>query len=67
MEWSWQTVMILIGLLGLAVIIYDGYRKMKRARAEALGLNVASSDAGTETVAEKQAEPEIFNPELKIF
>lgn len=64
MEWSWQTVMILIGLLGLAVIIYDGYRKMKRARAEALGLNVASSDAGTETVAEKQAEPEIFNPEL---
>ena len=59
MEWSWQTVMILIGLLGLAAIIVDGYRKMKRAKAEALGLNVARTDA-----PKAEDEADLFNPEL---
>lgn len=59
MEWSWQTVMILIGLLGLAAIIFDGYRKMKRAKAEALGLNVAKTDAPN-----TEDEADLFNPEL---
>ena len=59
MEWSWQTVMILIGLLGLAAIVYDGYRKMKRARAEALGVSVEKPEAKKEAAA-----TDLFNPEL---
>ena len=40
MEWSWRTVLILIGLLAIAAIMIDGFRRMKRARAEALRLDI---------------------------
>ena len=40
MEWSWRTVLILIGLLAIAAIMVDGFRRMKRARAEALRLDI---------------------------
>jgi cell division protein ZipA len=42
MEWSWRTVMILLGLLGMVVILIDGFRRMRRARAEALRLDVSN-------------------------
>ncbi|ASP39635.1 hypothetical protein CHH28_13555 [Bacterioplanes sanyensis] len=41
MEWSWRTIMILLGLLGMVVILIDGFRRMRRARAEALRLDVS--------------------------
>jgi cell division protein ZipA len=56
MEWSWRTVVILIGLLGMVVILIDGFRRMKRARAEALRLNIPS---GGHHLPEDD-----FNPEL---
>ena len=56
MEWSWRTVMILIGLLGMVVILVDGFRRMKRARAEALRLDIPS---GGHNLPEDD-----FNPEL---
>ncbi|MCD8523767.1 MAG: hypothetical protein LRY72_16125 [Saccharospirillaceae bacterium] len=40
MEWSWRTVLILIGLLVMVAILIDGFRRMRRARAEALRLDV---------------------------
>lgn len=55
MEWSWRTVLILIGLLGIAVILVDGFRRMKRARAEALRLDIKPSSDIPE---------DDFNPEL---
>lgn len=42
MEWSWRTVLILIGLLVMVAILIDGFRRMRRARAEALRLDVSS-------------------------
>ena len=56
MEWSWRTVMILIMLLGMAVILIDGFRRMKRNRAEALRLDIAP--------ATEAAPEDDFNPEL---
>ncbi len=41
MEWSWRTVLILIGLLVMVAILIDGFRRMRRARAEALRLDVS--------------------------
>lgn len=40
MEWSWRTVLILLGLLMVVAIVIDGLRRMRRARAEALRLDV---------------------------
>ena len=56
MEWSWRTVLILIGLLGMAAILVDGFRRMQRNRAEALKLDVGP-------VADVTEEDE-YNPEL---
>lgn len=56
MEWSWRTVMILIALLGMAAILVDGFRRMKRNRAEALRLDIAP--------ATQPAPEDDFNPEL---
>src|SRR5690554_4115828 len=36
MEWSWRTVLILLGLLLVAGVLFDGFRRMRKARAEAL-------------------------------
>lgn len=40
MEWSWRTVLILLGLFMVIAIVVDGFRRMRRARAEALRLDV---------------------------
>lgn len=40
MEWSWRTVLILLGLFMVIAIVVDGIRRMRRARAEALRLDV---------------------------
>ena len=56
MEWGWQTILILLGLISIALILFDGYRKMKRARAEALQLNVNGKPSS--------ADDEEYNPEL---
>ena len=56
MEWSWRTVLILIGVLGMAAILVDGFRRMQRNRAEALKLDVGP-------VADVTEEDE-YNPEL---
>jgi len=42
MEWSWRTVLIIIGLLAMVAILIDGFRRMRRARAEALRLDVSN-------------------------
>lgn len=42
MEWSWRTVLILVGLIFMAAILLDGVRRMRRARAEALRLDVSN-------------------------
>ena len=42
MEWSWRTVLIIIGLMVMAAILIDGFRRMRRARAEALRLDVTN-------------------------
>lgn len=55
MEWSWRTVLILLGLLGIAVILVDGFRRMKRARADALRLDIKPSS---------DIQEDNFNPEL---
>lgn len=36
MEWSWRTVLILLGLLSVAGIMIDGFRRMRQARIDAL-------------------------------
>ncbi|WP_430462691.1 cell division protein ZipA C-terminal FtsZ-binding domain-containing protein [Thalassolituus sp. LLYu03] len=41
MEWSWRTLLILIALVAIAAILVDGFRRMRRARAEALRLDVS--------------------------
>ncbi len=56
MEWSWRTVLILIGLLAIAAIMIDGFRRMKRARAEALRLDI---QPGMD-----ELDDEDYNPEL---
>ncbi|MDP2607468.1 MULTISPECIES: cell division protein ZipA C-terminal FtsZ-binding domain-containing protein [unclassified Oceanobacter] len=40
MELTWKTVMILLGLLAVVTIVVDGIRRMKRARAMALKLDI---------------------------
>lgn len=55
MEWSWRTVMILLGLLAMVMILVDGFRRMRRARAEALRLDVSDDFKFPE---------EGYNPEL---
>ncbi|UTW49566.1 cell division protein ZipA C-terminal FtsZ-binding domain-containing protein [Bacterioplanoides sp. SCSIO 12839] len=55
MEWSWRTVMILIGLVVMIAILIDGFRRMRRARAEALRLDVSHDFKFPE---------EGYNPEL---
>jgi len=55
MEWSWRTVMILIGLVAMVAILIDGFRRMRRARAEALRLDVSHDFKFPE---------EGYNPEL---
>ncbi|MAD46628.1 MAG: hypothetical protein CMH98_16635 [Oceanospirillaceae bacterium] len=55
MEWSWRTVLIIIGLMVMAAILVDGFRRMRRARAEALRLDVNN---------EFQFPEEGHNPEL---
>ena len=56
MEWSWRTVLILVGLLAIAAIMIDGFRRMKRARAEALRLDI---QPGMD-----ELDDEDYNPEL---
>ena len=41
MEWSWRTVLILIALVVIGYIVFDGIRRMRRAQAEALRLDVS--------------------------
>ncbi|WP_221799566.1 cell division protein ZipA C-terminal FtsZ-binding domain-containing protein [Oceanobacter mangrovi] len=41
MELSWRTVMILLGLLAVVIVVLDGIRRMRRARAEALKLDIS--------------------------
>ncbi|WP_420590449.1 cell division protein ZipA C-terminal FtsZ-binding domain-containing protein [Bacterioplanoides sp.] len=55
MEWSWRTVLILIGLVAMVAILIDGFRRMRRARAEALRLDVSEDFKFPE---------EGYNPEL---
>jgi len=55
MEWSWRTVLILVGLIGMAAILVDGFRRMKRNRAEALKLDVGPA---------AEIPEDDFNPEL---
>lgn len=40
MEWSWRTVLILLGLLAVVLILVDGYRRMRRSRQDQLRLDV---------------------------
>lgn len=54
MEWSWRTVLILLGLLLVVGVMVDGFRRMRRARAEALRL-----DLDKESLAN-----DLFNDEL---
>lgn len=56
MEWSWQTVLIILGLISIGLILFDGYRKMQRSRAEALRLNVNNTP--------NTGEVDEYNPEL---
>lgn len=42
MELSWRTGLILVGLIGVVVIIIDGVRRMRRARSEALKLDISN-------------------------
>lgn len=56
MEWSWRTVLILLGLLMVVVIVIDGLRRMRRARAEALRLDV---DPTFRAVAADDRNPEL--------
>lgn len=42
MEWSWRTILILLGLLAIAAILIDGFRRMQRNRAEALRFDLQS-------------------------
>ena len=54
MEFSWRTILILVGLLIVAGILIDGFRRMRQARSEALGLDVVPD----------QARDDEYNPEL---
>jgi len=56
MEWSWRTVLILVGLLAIAAIIVDGFRRMKRARAEALRLDI---QPGLDDLGDDDYNPEL--------
>jgi len=40
MELSWQTITIIVGLIMVVLIVLDGIRRMHRARAEALKLDI---------------------------
>lgn len=40
MEWNWRTIIILLGLMLIVGIVADGIRRMRRARAEALRLDI---------------------------
>lgn len=40
MEWNWRTVIILLGLMLIIGIVIDGIRRMRRARAEVLRLDI---------------------------
>ncbi|MEK9765322.1 MAG: hypothetical protein VW274_02475, partial [Thalassolituus sp.] len=55
MEWSWRTILILAGLLVIAAILFDGFRRMKQARAEALRLDIQPGTDDSE---------DDYNPEL---
>ena len=57
MEWSWRTVLILLALLLVAGIVFDGWRRMRKARMEALRLDV---DPGLSSAFGNDAH----NPEL---
>lgn len=55
MELSWGTVIILVGLLLMVAILIDGFRRMRRSRAEALRLDVSNDFTFPD---------EDYNPEL---
>ena len=42
MEITWRTVMILVGLFAVVIIIIDGLRRMRKARAAALKLDISN-------------------------
>jgi cell division protein ZipA len=42
MDWDWRTVLILLGLLAVVIIILDGIRRMRKARAEALKMDISN-------------------------
>ncbi len=44
MEWSWRTVLILLGLLLVAGVMIDGFRRMRRARADALRFDLGKDN-----------------------
>lgn len=55
MEWSWRTVLILLGLMLVAGVIIDGFRRMRKARADALRFDLSKEDLSDELY---------INPEL---
>lgn len=56
MEWSWRTILILIGLIAIAAIMIDGFRRMKRARAEALKFDL---QPGADDLIDDDYNPEL--------
>lgn len=56
MEWSWRTILILIGLVAIAAIMIDGFRRMKRARAEALKFDL---QPGADDLIDDDYNPEL--------
>lgn len=48
MEWSWRTVLILLGLLLVAGVMIDGVKRMRRARAEALRFDLDKGNISDE-------------------
>lgn len=56
MEWSWRTVLILLALLLVAGIVFDGLRRMRKARMEALRLDV---DPGLSSAFSHDHNPEL--------
>lgn len=68
MEISWRTVMILFGVMVVLLIVFDGIRRMRRARASALKLDISndfrfpdtnSEIPGRVRVVSKKADPDI--------
>ena len=56
MEWSWRTVLILLGLLLVVGVMIDGFRRMRKVRADSLRFDLSK---------ESDSDDELYhNPEL---